>query len=84
MMVFRLYGVDGFSAERVARKCRRAKVTVMSRLRFIEERTGVKPERFRAMSAHLQQLDDDLRAGNAKKIYPRGLASDAPPGKWDE
>ena len=73
LTVFRLYCVDGFSAERVARKCRCAKGTVMSRLRFIEERTRVKPQQFRAMSGHLQQVDDDLNASGARKIYRRGL-----------
>ena len=73
LTVFRLYCVDGHSAERVARKCRCAKGTVMSRLRFIEERTGVKPEQFRAMSGHLQRVDDDLRASGAREIYRRGL-----------
>ncbi len=45
----------------------------MSRLRFIEERTGVKAEQFRAMSGHLQQVDDDLNASGAREIYRRGL-----------
>lgn len=76
LTVFRLYCVDGFSADRVARKCRCSKGTVMSRLRFIEERTGVKPEQFRAMSGHLQQVDDDLNASGAREIYRRGLANE--------
>ena len=74
LRVFRLYCVDGLSAERVARKCRCAKGTVMSRLRFIEAMTHTRPEQFRAMSSHLQQIDDDLRASGAREIYRRGLA----------
>jgi DNA-directed RNA polymerase specialized sigma24 family protein len=58
LTVFRLYCVQGYSAEQTARRCRCAKGTVMSRLRFIEERTGVKVEQFRAMSGHLQAIDD--------------------------
>lgn len=76
LTVFRLYCVDGHSAERVARKCRCAKGTVMRRLRFIEARTGVKAAAFRAMSGHLQQMDDDLRESGAREIYRRGLAQD--------
>lgn len=76
LTVFRLYCVDGHSAERVARKCRCAKGTVMSRLRFIEAVTKTKPEQFRAMSGHLQQVDDDLNASGAREIYRRGLAGD--------
>lgn len=74
LTVFRLYCVDGFSADQVARKCRCAKGTVMSRLRFIETVTKTKPEQFRAMSGHLQQVDDDLHASGAREIYRQGLA----------
>ena len=73
LTVFRLYCVDGFSADQVARKCRCAKGTVMSRLRFIETVTKTKPEQFRAMSGHLQQVDDDLNASGARDIYRQGL-----------
>lgn len=73
LTVFRLYCVDGMSAERVARKCRCGKATVVRRLQFIEARTGVKAEEFRAMSGHLQQLDEDLNASGARQIYRRGL-----------
>lgn len=83
LTVFRLYCVDGLSADRVARKCRCAKGTVMSRLRFIEERTGVKPEQFRAVSGHLQQIDDDLRESGAREIYRQGLSGSAA-CEWDE
>jgi len=76
LTVFRLYCVDGYSAEQVARKCRCGKATVIRRLQFIEARTGVKAERFRAMSGHLQQLDDDLNASGAREIYRRGLTTE--------
>ena len=75
LTVFRLYCVDGYSADRLARKCRCAKGTVMSRLRFIEEVTNTKPEDFRAMSGHLQQVDDELKASGAREVYRRGLAN---------
>ena len=76
LTVFRLYCVDGHSAEQVARKCRCGKATVIRRLQFIEARTGVKAEQFRAMSGHLQQLDDDLNASGAREIYRRGLTTE--------
>ena len=76
LTVFRLYCVDGFSADQVARKCRCAKGTVMSRLRFIEEVTHTKAEDFRAMSGHLQQMDDDLNASGARNIHRQGLANE--------
>lgn len=74
LTVFRLYCVDGHSADRVARKCRCGKATVIRRLRFIEQQTNVRPEDFRAMSGHLQQMDDELRASGAREIYRRGIA----------
>jgi hypothetical protein len=73
LTVFRLYCVDGHSAEQVARKCRCGKATVIRRLQFIERQTNTKPEDFRAMSGHLQQMDDDLRDSGAREIYRRGL-----------
>jgi len=76
LTVFRLYCVDGYSAERVARKCRCAKGTVMSRLRFIERVTKTRPEQFRAMAGHLQQLDEELKASGAREIYRRGMANE--------
>jgi len=76
LTVFRLYCVEGHSAEQVARKCRCGKATVVRRLRFIEARTGLKAEQFRAMSGHLQQIDDDLKASGAREIYRRGLANE--------
>jgi hypothetical protein len=79
MTVFRLYCVEGYSADRVARKCRCAKGTVMSRLRFIEDVTKTKPEEFRAVSSHLQQMDDQYSASGAREIYRRGLAA----GRFD-
>ena len=74
LTVFRLYCVDGYSAEQIARKCRCGKATVIRRLQFIEEQTNTRPEDFRAMSGHLQQMDDDLNASGAREIYRRGLA----------
>jgi len=74
LTVFRLYCVDGCSAERVARKCRCSKGTVINRLRFIEKVTSIKPEDFRAVSSHLQQMDDEYKASGAREIYRRGLA----------
>ena len=49
LTVFRLYCVNGFSADRVARKSRCAKGAVMSRLRFIEARAEEKAEQFGAV-----------------------------------
>lgn len=74
LTVFRHYCIEGLSAEQVATKCRCAKGTVMGRLRLIERATRKKPESFRAMSDHLQRLDDTYSNTGARDIYRRGLA----------
>lgn len=78
LTVFRLYCIEGLSADDVAAKCRCAKGTIMSRLRFIEAETKTKPEQFRAMSAHLQELADNYDRSGAREIYRRGLTGSAP------
>ena len=78
LTVFRLYCIEGLSADQVAAKCRCAKGTIMARLRFIEAQTKTKPEQFRAMSAHLQELADNYDRTGAREIYRRGLTGSAP------
>lgn len=78
LTVFRLYCIEGLSADQVAAKCRCAKGTIMARLRFIEAQTKTKPEQFRAMSAHLQELADNYDRSGAREIYRRGLTGSAP------
>ena len=74
LTVFRLYCVDGFSAGEVARKCRCSKGTVINRLRLIEERTGMKPEQFRARSDQFARMEKEFADSGAQDIYRRGLA----------
>jgi hypothetical protein len=76
LTVFRHYCIEGLSAEQVATKCRCSKGTVMGRLRLIERVTRKKPESFRAMSDHLQRLDDNYTHTGAREVYRRGLVDD--------
>src|ERR1035437_7409495 len=73
LTVFRHYCIEGLSAEQVAGNCRCSKGTVMGRLRLIERVTRKKPESFRAMSDHLQRLDDNYTNTGARDIYRRSL-----------
>jgi hypothetical protein len=75
LTVFRLYCIEGMSAEQIATRSRCAKGTVMSRLRFIEDATHTKPEQFRAMSDHLQDMAENYDQTGAREIYRRGLAN---------
>jgi len=75
LTVFRWYCIEGLSAEQIATKCRTSKATVIRRLRLIDEATNTKPEQFRAMSDHLQQMADNYDRSGAREIYRRGLAN---------
>lgn len=77
LTVFRHYCIEGISAEQTATKCRCSKGTVMGRLRLIERVTRKKPESFRAMSDHLQRLDDNYTQTGAREVYRRGLVDDS-------
>lgn len=77
LTVFRHYCIEGLSAEQTATKCRCSKGTVMGRLRLIERVTRKKPESFRAMSDHLQRLDDNYTQTGAREVYRRGLVDDS-------
>jgi hypothetical protein len=54
--VFRLYCMEGLSANKVARRLRCSKPTVLRRLKMIEQRVGVAPERLRCYSGHLEEV----------------------------
>ncbi len=74
LTVFRLYCAEALSADQVAEKCGCSKGTVMNRLHFIQRITKRKPEQFRQISGHLQQMADDYTNSGAWEIYRRGLA----------
>ena len=76
LTIFRHYCIEGLSAEQVSSKCRCSKGTVMGRLRLIDRVTRKKPESFRAISDHLQRLDDNYTNTGARDIYRRGLVDD--------
>jgi hypothetical protein len=73
LTVFRLYCGEALSAGQVAEKCGCSKGTVMNRLQFIHRLTKRKPEHFRQISGHLQQMADDYTNTGAREIYRRGL-----------
>jgi hypothetical protein len=82
LTVFKYYCVEKMSADKVAETCRCAKGTVMSRLRFIQSKTKTKPEQFRAMSGHFQQLLAGTQDKRAREIYLQGLAQESGPEEY--
>ena len=55
LAVFRLYCMEGLSANKVARRLRCSKPTVLRRLKLIEKRVGVGVEKLRCYSGHLEE-----------------------------
>jgi len=68
MSVFRLYCMEGLSAGRIARRLRCSKPTVLRRLKLIERRIGVAPEKLRCYSNHLERFEDEARDHRAREI----------------
>jgi hypothetical protein len=76
LTVFRLYCIDELTAEQIARKCRCAKGTVISRLAAIRAATGMDPARLRAYSAHLAGIDSSTLDPRARHIRLQALLGD--------
>jgi hypothetical protein len=61
LAVFRLYCMEGLSADKVARKLGCSKPTVLRRLKLIEQRVGMRVEKLRRYAPQceeMEQLDD--------------------------
>jgi hypothetical protein len=84
LTVFRMYCVDEMTAERIARKCRCSKTTVLNRLQSIRSATGMNPGQLRAYSAHLANLDPATLDSRAKRIRPHALIEDPDAEPGDE
>lgn len=70
--VFRLYCLEGLSAEQVAKRCGCSKGTVINRLRRIERQTGLKPDRLRVHSGQFEAIEESLSDSRARRIHRRG------------
>lgn len=82
LTVFKYYCIEKMSAKAVAKACRCAKGTVMSRLRFIQDETKTKPEQFRAMSGHLQRIADDYKNSKAEKVFMKRVVQESGPDEY--
>lgn len=76
LTVFRLYCVKELTAERVARKCRCSKGTIINRLKLIREKTQMDPDELRRFSSHFDKIEDDIRESKAGYVHRKRLMDD--------
>jgi len=67
--VFQLYCLKNLTIPQIARKCRCSLGTVANRLKLLQSKTGVAPERLRRVSPHFIKFVDDAR--QARRNYRR-------------
>ena len=73
LAVFRLYCVEGLSAGKIARRLRCSKPTILRRLKLIEQRVGVAPEKLRCYSEHLENVGEEAGRHGARRVYRNSL-----------
>ena len=83
LTVFRLYCVQGLTAEATAQRCGCSKSTILNRLNQIEQRIGMSPASLRAYSGQFEAIDDSLTDPRARRIRRRA-ALDEPSDAEDE
>ena len=81
LTVFRLYCIEGLSADEVARRCRCSKGTVINRLEMIRRRTGSRPEKLRTYSAQFERVEESVKADEARRM---GRREEARPNEDEE
>jgi hypothetical protein len=70
--VFRLYCVEGLTAEEIARKCHCARALVYFRLEWLRQKLGRDPAELRQYSAHFERMEASLSDPRARRIYRKG------------
>ncbi|MCZ7636707.1 MAG: helix-turn-helix domain-containing protein [Verrucomicrobia bacterium] len=76
LRVFRLYCVEGLSAEVTAQRCGCSKGTILNRLNQIRRRTGVDPAKLRTYSAQFEAIEESLSDDRARRIHRRSALDD--------
>jgi hypothetical protein len=80
LTVFRLYCIEGLSAEATAQRCGCSKATILNRLSQMEQRIGTSPASLRTYSAQFQAIEETLSDPRARRIRRQealdGLESD--------
>lgn len=76
LRVFRLYCVEGLSAEVTAQRCGCSKGTILNRLNQIRRRIGVDPAKLRTYSAQFEAIEESLSDDRARRIHRRSALDD--------
>lgn len=69
MSVFNLYCREGLTTGEIAKKSGCSKSTVINRKRKLEEKLGKSLQTFRAISSHLEDIEDGLSDQQARHIH---------------
>ena len=76
LTVFRMYCIDGLGITTIARKCRATRVTIRTRLKLIEAKTGMNIDQLRKVSAHLEEAAVGYTDSRASHIHRKNLIYD--------
>ncbi len=76
LQVFRLYCMENFSRNEVAKRCGCAPSLITLRLQAMEKKLGRKPSELRQFSSHFEAMEDSISDSRAKKIYRNGLVDE--------
>lgn len=73
--MFRLCCIEAISAAQVARKFRCSKATILNRLALIRSKTGIEPDKFRAVFPYLARFEAALSDPRARRISRQSAIS---------
>lgn len=72
--IFRLYCIEQLSPVRIARQVGCSRSTVFLRLKLLQQKTGMDPDRLRAYSPFLAEVERSLSDPRARRIHYRSSA----------
>jgi len=75
--VFSFYCIHGLSVTAMARKLHCSRGTILNRLEFIRQKTGIDPGRIRSLSSQFEGIEDQASDARASHLHRKGLIYDA-------
>ena len=76
--VFSFYCMKGLSITAIARKLYCSRGTILNRLEFIRQKTGIDPGRIRSLSSQFEGIEDQAADSRASHLHRKDLIDDAP------
>jgi hypothetical protein len=77
LTIFRLYCIEELEPGQIARRCGCSRSTVHRRLRSLQSRIGLAPDRLRRLSSQFARIENDLTDSRASHIHRQDLIDDA-------